>query len=279
MKRTREIAGVLALALLVVASLPCSAAAPRPEVKRLTLLGQKRDHPEGRHEYMAGLRILRKCLRDVPGLEVRIVAADEPWPEGPRVIRQSDGVVLYLGEGAKWFQAAPDRLAALRELARRGGGIVGLHWSIGAKEAQYVEVCLELLGACHGGPDRRYVVMEGDVRVVDRNHPVTAGIADFRIHNEFYFKLKLARQGTVRPLLQVRIEGGPETVAWAYQRPDGGRSFGFGGMDEHRNWGVEAYRRLAVQAILWTLDLPAPKQGLRLDVSKDDLKMPAPEGR
>jgi len=245
--------------------------------KQVLLLGAKRDHPLGRHHYMAGLRVLARCLEGVPGVKTQIVAADEPWARGPELLKQADGVVLYLGEGAKWLHASPQRLAAMQDLARRGGGIVAFHWAIGTKDAQYIEPLRELMGACHGGPDRRYIVLEGELRVADRDHPITQGVADLRIHDEFYFRLKFARQGKLQPLVQVPIEGRLETVGWAHQRADGGRSFGFSAMDPHENWRQVAYRRLAAQGVLWTLKLPVPKGGLPVEVSEDDLKVPASE--
>lgn len=260
------------LAILVLAGM---AFADQP--KRVLLLGQKRDHPPGRHEYMAGLRILEKCLADVPGLEVRIVAADEPWPDGPQLLEGCDGVVLSLGTGAKWLQATPQRLAALQALAARQGGIVALHWAIGSKELEYRDRFVELVGGFHGGADRRFLVLETDVHVADRQHPIAAGIDDLRVTDEFYFRLKFAAQGTIRPLFQATIEGAAETVGWAYERPDGGRSFGFSGLDAHRNWRHVAYRRLAAQAVLWTLQLPVPPAGLPVDVPPALLEPPPPE--
>ena len=68
------------------------------------------------------------------------------------------------------------------------------------------------------------------------------------------------------------IDGKQETVCWAWQRPNGGRSFGFSGGHFHDNWARVEYRRLIAQGILWSLDLPVPKEGLPVKVSKEDLK-------
>jgi hypothetical protein len=51
-------------------------------------------------------------------------------------------------------------------------------------------------------------------------------------------------------------------VAWAWQRPDGGRSFGFTGLHFHDNWQLSEYRRLVVQGVLWSLKLPIPSSGV-----------------
>jgi hypothetical protein len=148
---------------------------------------------------------------------------------------------------------------------------VGLHWGIGAKDDQYVARHLELMGGMHGGSDRKYVVTETDVQVVDRQHPITRGMDNVRLDDEYYYQLKFAKQGKLTPLLRATIDGKPETIAWAFERPDGGRSFGFGGMHYHKLWREVGCRRLVAQGILWTLKLPIPQKGLPVEVSEDDL--------
>jgi hypothetical protein len=93
------------------------------------------------------------------------------------------------------------------------------------------------------------------------------GIGKFKIEDEFYYRLKFVKPGgrVIKPLLRVPIDGEAETVAWTWERPDGGRSFGFSGLPE--------YRRLVTQGVLWTLKLPVPKDGLPVEVGEDDLKL------
>ena len=79
----------------------------------------------------------------------------------------------------------------------------------------------------------------------------------------------------MQPILQTKIDGKNETVAWAWQRADGGRAFGFSGGHFHSNWARIEYRRLMSQAVLWTLKLPVPKDGLPVNVTADDLALPA----
>lgn len=247
------------------------------KAKAVLLLGQKRDHPPGSHEYMTGLHVLAKCLQGVPELKATIVNVDGPWPEGPQTIVGVDGIVLYLGEGGRWMQEDPKRQEAIKQLVARGGAIVGLHWAIGARDAQYIPVHLQWMGGMHGGPDRKYVFCETQVEVADRQHPVLHGIGDFRLNDEFYYRLKFSGSGTITPLLKARIEGGLETCAWAFERPDGGRSFGFCGMHDHRNWRIVACRRLIAQGVLWSLKLSIPSQGLSVDVTEDDMKIRPPD--
>jgi type 1 glutamine amidotransferase len=260
--------GLLALLAFVAEG---TAAAPR----KVLLVGQGPDgHPAQAHEYVAGLKVLEKCLKGVPDLEVTTVRGDEPWREGPELLGRADGVVLYLAEGAKWMGHDPKRQEALSKLAARGGGIVVLHWAMGTRDAKDVAGCLKLLGGCHGGPDRKYKVLEAEAAVADPKHPIMAGVKNFKVRDEFYYRLKFVQpEGTIHPLLRVEIDGKPETVAWAWERPDGGRSFGFSGLHYHDNWRLLEYRRLVAQGVLWSLKLPIPKEGLAVDVTEEDLKL------
>jgi type 1 glutamine amidotransferase len=260
-----------ALAVLALAAPAALADGP----KRLLLIGQGPDgHPAASHEYVAGLKILHKCLEKVPGLEVKLVLADEPWRDGDELLDKADGVVLYLAEGAKWMQNEPRRHNALKKLAARGGGIVVLHWAMGTRDAKYIDGCLKLLGGCHGGPDRKYQILQANAEIADTKHPIATGIKNFAVRDEFYYRLKFVQpEGTVKPILRVPIDGNPETVAWAWERPDGGRSFGFSGLHFHDNWRLTEYRRLVAQAVLWTLGLPIPKDGLPVTIPDKDLQL------
>jgi type 1 glutamine amidotransferase len=259
------------LLVALAAAAPAFGEAP----KQLLLVGQGPDgHPAQSHEYAAGLRVLKKCLAGTPGLEVTTARADEPWKEGPDLIARSDGVVLFLAEGARWAQQDPRRLEALRQMAKRGGGVVVLHWAMGTKDAKYIEEFQKLAGACHGGPDRKYKELETKLTVAAEKHPVCTAVGSFPVKDEFYYQLKrVAAKPGVTPLLTARIDDEDEMVAWAWERPDGGRSFGFSGLHFHDNWKLEPYRRLVAQGVLWSVKLPVPKDGLKVEVTAEDLKL------
>ena len=248
---------------------------PEPP-RRLLLLGQGPDgHPRSTHEYVAGLRIVKKCLARVPGLEVTFADAGEPFRDGPALLDKSDGVVLFLSEGAKWLQQDEKRVAAFERLAARRGGCTALHWGMGCRDARYIEKYVALFGGCHGGPDRKYAVVTVKTEVAGARHPVMTGVAPVKLEDEFYYQLKFAKtEHSVAPLLRVPIDGESHTVAWSWERPDQGRSFGFSGLHFHRDWGEAAYRRMVAQGILWTLKLPIPDEGVDVEVTDDDLKLP-----
>jgi type 1 glutamine amidotransferase len=266
---------IAALSGLTAGAMGSEAAPATPRPKRLLLLGQGPDgHAPGTHEYFSGLKILKKCLDRVDGLETTVVNAGEPWRDGPDLLDKADGAVLFLAEGAKWIHQDEARLAALKRLAAREGGFTGLHWGIGAKDAKYVAEYVALLGGCHGGPDRRYKIVEVRTEIAAPKHPIMTAVEPVAIEDEFYYRLKFARPPTeITPLLRVPIEGESQTVAWACERPDDGLSIGFSGLHFHRNWQNAAYRRMVAQGILWTLRLPIPAEGLNVDVEPEDLQL------
>jgi hypothetical protein len=57
--------------------------------------------------------------------------------------------------------------------------------------------------------------------------------------------------------------GAPETVSWVFARPDGGRSFVWGGSDFHDNMhNVPEYRNYLLNAIAWIAGLEIPAEGV-----------------
>ena len=116
------------------------------------------------------------------------------------------------------------------------------------------------------------------------DHPITRGVEPFKANDEWYFHLRFKDSGKVMPILAavapestMRRKDGPhsgnphvrrsvaegerQTVAWAYERPDGGRSFGFTGGHFHWNWGHDDIRRLVANAIRWTAGDEIPVRG------------------
>lgn len=264
---------LLAVFCLAICTTAWGADAPR---KKLLLISQGPDgHPQTTHEYVAGLQILEKTLAPLADqLEIQQVRADGDWLEGPELLKSADGVVLYLAEGAKWIQAEPRRFEAFTQLAARGGGIVALHWATGTKDARYIAGFVKLLGACHGGEDRKYKFLETSVVIAERDHPITAGLTDFTIKDEFYYQLKLVKDDKhFQPLLRAKIDGELYPVAWAWERADGGRSFGFTALHYHENWQRAEYRRFVAQGVAWTLKLTPPTTHWPGEVTARDLKL------
>jgi len=260
--------------------LPEAAAQISLRPQRVLLLGQKQDgHPAATHEYMAGLRGLAILLNRQSSVQAIVVQADSPWHDGPELLDGADGVVLFLSEGAKWVSDDPERLAAFQRIARRGGGFTCLHWGMGTREAGPIADFALMFGGCHGGPDRKFKIVSVTAKPATEAHPILKGIAPFEVEDEFYYALKRPPQTaerTILPLITVPIDDAEQTVAWACNRGDGGRSFGFSGLHFHKNWKLQEYRRLVLQGILWTLNQPISKDGLPVEVADSVFDLPVP---
>src|SRR5262249_47532895 len=121
-------------ALLLPVLLPAFAVADElPKAKKIVLLGMKRDHGPGEHEYMAGLAILAECLEQTPGVKVVVV---RDWPEDDKVLDDASVVVCFLRAGGGYLLQNKERRAKIEELMKKGAGFVALHWAVeGPKEA------------------------------------------------------------------------------------------------------------------------------------------------
>jgi putative membrane-bound dehydrogenase-like protein len=64
----------------------------------------------------------------------------------------------------------------------------------------------------------------------------------------------------------------PQHTAWAVQRDDGGRGFGFTGGHFHNGWGNDNQRKLVLNGIIWTAHGEVPAEGVKSKVTEEDLK-------
>lgn len=286
---------LVAIATLAL-SLNCVSFADDPlnnaRPQRLLLIGQGPDgsHKPTTHEYFAGVNLVGRLLHGQPKLEFVAVSADGEWRDGPQLLDRADAAVLFVSEGAKWLSADAARLAAFHDLAKRGGGLVVLHWGTGTKTSEPIAPFVQLFGACHGGPDRKFKDFDQVLpQWTNTEHPILRGLKPFAapVKEEFYFALKQASktggvtlsdsESAITPLLRIPTEDVSGTVAWCWERPDQGRSFGFTGLHFHNNWKHESYRRLIVQATLWTLKRDIPAAGLDVSITDQDLTLPKPK--
>jgi type 1 glutamine amidotransferase len=72
------------------------------------------------------------------------------------------------------------------------------------------------------------------------------------MNDEIYRRPRLHPQA--QPLIAVTIKGRTDTVAWTFERPDGGRSFGTTLGHPWSNWQDKTFRRMVLNGILWTTE-------------------------
>ena len=72
------------------------------------------------------------------------------------------------------------------------------------------------------------------------------------------------------PHVRKAVENGKiQHVAWAYERPNGCRGFGFAGGHFHRNWGHDDFRKVALNSIMWCAKAEVPEGGVPSDKMTD----------
>jgi len=58
---------------------------------------------------------------------------------------------------------------------------------------------------------------------------------------------------------------------WVYERPGGGRGFGFTGGHTHANWGDPSQRKAVLNALVWIAGAEVPEQGVDSTVTPEQL--------
>ena len=104
-------------------------------------------------------------------------------------------------------------------------------------------------------------------------NPIGNGVGSFAYRDEFYPTVRLRRE--VVPILraELHLEAAPDaaptlrTVAWAYRRPGGGRSFGFTGFHYLDTLDRPEPRKLMLNAIVWSAGRSVPTRGVGSEAS------------
>jgi len=229
---------------------------------------------KGEHEYFAGSALLMKMLKQTPG--VAPVMAAEGWPKNERILEGAKTIVFYMDGGGKQPILAPDKLQLIEKLAARGVGIVHLHQIIDYPKT-HTDRILPLIGGVWvpGAGARGHWDGVFDSFV---DHPITKGVAPFKENDGFIYKLKFVEgMKGITPLLRTTppkatLKDTEDIVSWAFQRPDGGRSFVFTGCHLHESWGLESMRRFVTNGILWSAGLEVPAGGAPVALDADELK-------
>ncbi len=255
--------------------------------KKVVLVAGSKSHGPGEHEFFAGCAILMNLLKQTPG--VWPVMARDGWPKDEKVFDGAASLVFYMDGRNGHPVVQKDRLKQLQKLIDRGVGWVNLHYAVDYLP-QHGDTVVGWMGGYYDPRISTNPHWTADIRSLPK-HPITNGVKPFRIQDEWYFNMHWVGDAPdvkdakgVTPILQAlppdNVRGTPdakkhpgrlETMAWAYERKDGGRAFGFTGGHFHRNWGDENFRRLVVNAILWTARVDVPPAGAKVDFDPTDL--------
>ena len=283
--------------LLLLAGLLAFTASAQDK-KRIVLVAGTPSHGPGEHEHNAGMLLLKKCLDQVPNIDA--VVFTNGWPKTENPFKNADAIVLYSDGGPGHMALQGDHLAQLNEAMQRGVGLACLHYAVEVQTNGGGPEFLKWIGGYFEAWWSINPTWEADFSKLP-NHPITRGVSPFKIRDEWYYHMRFQPDHVIPILSAVPTEeayrgsdpahsgdqavlkarkGTPEEVAWAYERPDGGRGFGFCGGHYHKNWGNENLRKVVLNAILWIAKSEVPATGVVSKLTDEDLQANQdPKGR
>jgi type 1 glutamine amidotransferase len=240
---------------------------------KVVLVAGKPSHAHEEHEFYAGTLLLEKCLRQNAGVEPVVVKGG--WPEDETVFDSARTLVFYMDGGEEHPMIADGRLAKIGALLQKGVGLVCLHYAVEVPKDRGGAEFLDWIGGYYERPYSTNPTNDVAVTQASSRHPISRGWKSFEGRDEWYYKIRFQPgDKRVTPILTTMLpKDAPqnEVIAWACQRADGGRGFGFTGGHYHRNWGIPDFRRMVVNAILWSAKLDVPRGGAKCDITPVDL--------
>ncbi len=286
-KENQDLSGVLALQLH--SGPPMKVQFKDIQLKRLPLEGRKKvvlvagrpSHGFSGHEHNAGCLLLGKLLNESM-TNMHATVYTNGWPKDPTAFDNADGIAIFCDGGGG--HVAMRHMEEVDAMARDGMGIAFLHYAVELPKGTAGNYALDWVG----GYFETYWSVNPHWRAEFKTlpeHPITRGIEPFYMDDEWYYHMRFRENMKgVTPILSaippektrqrrdgahsgnphVRARNGmAEHVAWAYERPDGGRGFGFTGGHWHWSWASDDFRNVVLNALVWICGQEVPEDGVQ----------------
>jgi len=282
--RTLRWTGVVASAwlLLVAVSLPGPSrtlAAEEALAPKVLIVAGPCQHPPGTHEAAAGARLMKHLVENPVGAPPLRAEVLYDWPQDKRVLEDVRSIVFIGDIFPPERMADPAKVKAeLATLMDRGCGLVCIHYATGLRGEHVSEdgdhPLLRWLGgyfATGGCSHHRSVarVLRATVVPADGDHPVLRGWRAFTFDDEPYWNNYFGKDGPAKNVTPLATSMLPpdkpkkEVVAWAVERPDGGRGVGIVLPHYFRSWKVDDLRMLVLNAIFYSAKADVPSGGVK----------------
>jgi quercetin dioxygenase-like cupin family protein/type 1 glutamine amidotransferase len=250
--------------------------------KKIVLVGGKKSHGPGMHDFPNGIPYLAALLRAAPAFSgVDILTYTAGFPDDLSLLENASTVVLYFDGVMEKPEPllAPSRIAALQKLMDAGTGVVALHQASTLPAGDATVPLVEWLGAKRDGMFDR-TTETTTLQPATPLHPISAGLTGLTYEDEFYPTLIFAHgPGRLTPILtaslaptsgdSMPVNSAPSpradyVVAWAFERSNTGRAFGFTGLHYLSALALPQIRQLLVNAIAWTARMEMPPGGIAI---------------
>ncbi len=253
---------------------------PMEDVKKVVFVAGSPSHGYGDHEHNAGCTLLAKALNE-SGLPIHATVYRNGWPKDVTAFDNTNAVVLF-SDGGEGNMVLP-HMDQLSKAMSRGVGLAVLHYALDVPKGKPSEDYQRWIGGHYLQHWSINPFWTADFKTLPE-HPITRGVKPFAIEDEWYYHMKFIEDMKgVTPILtatppdetrkrpdgphsgnpHVRARlGQAEHTAWAYERPNGGRGFGFTGCHYQWNWGNNNFRTLVLNAIAWVAGVEVPPTGV-----------------
>ncbi len=274
--RRMLIAGVLLLCNVFVAHALASDAGR----KKVVFLPGPQSHGWSGHAYTADCKLLACILAEnMPVVDPVVIEGG--WPGDVRVLEDAAAIVVacdgnnLIGAEGNWKK--------LDAIAPKGVGIVFIHYALDCGDP-FGKYLLDWIGGYYEQHWSVNPFWRAEFKTLPE-HPIARGVQPFAIEDEWYYHMRFCEgmkgvtpiltavppDGTRKgpdgphsgnPTVRSRL-GMPEHVAWACERPDGGRGFGCTGGHTHWVYAQNDFRKLMLNAICWVAKVDVPTDGVR----------------
>jgi hypothetical protein len=221
----------------------------------------------------------------------------------PKDLSHADTIIVLLNHGRTAINPA------VKAAIDRGAGFMAIHYGVEVNKGEEGQSYLNWLGGYFEPEWSVNPFWTPEFKELPR-HEVTQGVKPFKINDEWYYHMRFVEGmkgvtpilSAVAPLETITkrwkegtkpsthagnpaaladvAAGKPQVMAWAYERPDGGRGFGFTGLHRHENLADDNFRTLLVNAVAWVAKLPVPAMGIHTPTpTRSDLEGLIDEGK
>lgn len=266
--------------------------AKTPEANRKIFVFFTDDGEHGwmQHENTAGAILFAKRLAAAIPTSESIVLRDT-FPDETLLAQASSVILFCSGTDRHPLNIGANR-GALEAAMKANKGLVCVHWALEAGTPEGSDFLKRNLGGYFEVNYSVNPMWNADFKDIP-GHEITRGISPFSIYDEFYFNIRFPdvpgkRENLLMAIPPKRVvvlpedgprsnnptvrasAGKPHVTAWAFTRPDGGRSFGFTGGHFHWDWKHDDHRRVLLNAIAWTGGVEIPASGLPDNTPSDE---------
>lgn len=267
-------------------------------VKKIVFVADTAPHgARGNHEFLAAAIYLARTINAQYPNAHALVYTKNKWPTD---LNDADAIIVLMNHGGSAVNEA------VKQATAKGAGFMAIHYGVEVNKGDQGLHYLKWLGGYFETFWSVNPWWTPDFKKIPQ-HDTTRGVKPFSVNDEWYYHMRFVEGmkgvtpilSAVAPLNTVQGEGKkssshggnpdvwkavsagePQVMAWAYERPDKARGFGFTGLHKHDNLGNDSMRTLLLNAVAWIAKLEVPAGGVpSKPLSRDDLEKLIDDGK